>query len=335
MIHRVAMLVVFLLLGAAAPAPTAEKLNAYMNWTLHGQHGPWFVAKARGYFSQAGIEMNIQRGYGSADTVKKVLTGVADVGLADPLPIIIAVAEGQPVKAFMGGFMVEPCVLHSAAEHGNVRGPKDMEGKSMGGPPADVCITLLRAVMEKAGADFSKVRVENMDAPTRIPMLAAGRIDAAADFIGSEILWEKALRAGGKRRVGFRYDQFIEKYGLMAVVGEKTIKEKPEVVRGITLALLRGFQDHLKDPEMAANTILQAHPELDRDYVHSSARALLDIVWDETTRAKGIGILNSAKMRSTIEISAKYWKLPRKPAPEEVFTNQYIEWAHAQPQGQR
>ncbi len=335
MILRIAMLVVGLLMGAAQAAPAAEKLNAYMNWTLHGQHGPWFVAKARGYFGQAGIDVTIQRGYGSADTVKKVLTGVADVGFTDPLPIIIAVAEGQPIKAVMGGFMVEPCVLHSAAEQGNVRGPKDMEGKSMGGPPADVCIMLLRAAMEKAGADYSKVRIENMDAPTRIPMLAAGRIDAAADFVGSEILWEKALRAAGKRRVGFRYDQYIEKYGLMVVVGEKMIKEKPEVVRGMTLALLRGFQDHVKDPEMAANTILQAYPELDRDYVHSSAGALLDVMWDETTRAKGIGILNPAKMRSTIEISAKYWKLPRKPAPEEVFTNEYIEWAHGQLKGQR
>ncbi len=335
MMLKIAILVVFLLVGAAEPALAAEKLNAYMNWTLHGQHGPWFVAKAKGYFGQAGLDVNIQRGYGSGDTVKKVLTGVADVGFADPLPIIIAVAEGQPIKAIMGGFMVEPCVLHSAAEHGNVRGTKDMEGKSMGGPPADVCITLLRAAMEKAGADFSKVRVENMDAPTRIPMLAAGRIDAAADFVGSEILWEKALRAAGKRRVGFRYDQYIEKYGLMVVVGEKMIKEKLDVVRGMTLALLRGFQDHLKDPEMAANTILQAHPELDRDYVHSSARALLDVVWDETTRAKGLGILDSAKMRNTIEISAKYWKLSRKPAPEDVFTNQYIEWAHARLKDQR
>lgn len=327
---RAATVVFCLFVLAVQPAAPAERLNAYMNWTIHGQHGPWFVAKAKGYFSQAGLDVNIQRGYGSADTVKKVLTGVADVGFTDPLPIIMAIAEGQPIKAIMGGFMVEPCVLHSAAEHGNIKGPKDMEGKSIGGPPGDICIILLRAVMEKVGADFSKVKVENMDAPTRIPMVAAGRIDAAGDFVGSQILWEKAIRAAGKRRVSWRYDQFIEKYGLMVVVGEKLIKEKPEVVRGMTLALLRGFQDHLKDPEMAANSVLQVHPELDKDYIQSSARALQDVVWDDTTRTKGIGILDADKMRNTVEITAKYWKLPRKPNPEEVFTNEFIQWAHTQ-----
>ena len=314
----------------ASPVHAAEKLNAFMNWTLHGQHAPWFVAKARGYFAQAGLDVNIQRGFGSGDTVKKLLTGVADIGLADPLPIILAVAEGQPIKAIMGGFTLEPCVLYSAADKGNVHVPKDMEGKSMGGPPADNCLILLRAVMEKAGADYSKVKIENMDPPTRIPMLAAGRIDAAADFTGSEILWSKALREAGKQVVTMPYAPYVSKYGLMVAVADRTIKEKPDVLRRVTLALLRGYQDQLKDPDAAAATLLAAHPELDRDYVVSSARTLLNLVWDETTRAKGLGVLNPAKMQSTIAITATFWKLPRTPAPEEVFTNEFIEWAHAQ-----
>jgi NitT/TauT family transport system substrate-binding protein len=312
------------------PVAAAESLNVYMNWTIHGQHGPWFVAKSKGYFSEAGLDVNIQRGYGSGDTVKKVIAGVADIGFTDPVPIILAISEGQPIRAFFGGFMTEPCVLHSAAENGNIRGPKELEGKIMGGPPGDICIILLRAVMEKAGADYTKVKIENMDAPTRLPMLATGRIDAAADFTGSEILWEKGLTSAGKRRVSWRYNQFIEKYGLMVVAHEKTIKQKPETLRKLTLALLRGYQDHVKDPEMAASLVLQAHPELDRDYVRSSARALLDTVWDETTRSKGIGILNPDKMQGTVDIVDRYWKLPRKPSTSEVFTNEFIEWAHGQ-----
>jgi hypothetical protein len=57
---------------------------------------------------------------------------------------------------------------------------------------------------------------------------------------------------------------------------------------------------------------------------------LQGVVWDETTRSKGIGILDAGKMRNTIEITAKYWKLARKPAAEEIFTNDFIQWAHTQ-----
>jgi NitT/TauT family transport system substrate-binding protein len=330
MVRVMLLLAVLILVLPPGYAVAGEKLNIFMNFTIEGQHAPWFVAKAKGYFSEGGLDVTIQRGYGSVDTVKKVLTGVADIGFADPVPIITAVAEGQPVKAIMGGYVKEPCALYSAAEDANIRTPKEMEGRTIGGPPGDICIILLQAVMEKAGADFAKVKVQNMDAPTRIPMLAAGRIDAAGSFYEKEVMFEKAIKGAGKKMVTWRYDQFIEKYSVMVVVSDKMIKEKPDVLRKFTLALLRGYQDHLKDPDAAAATIMQAHPEFDRDYIYSSARALLDIVWDETTRAKGIGVLDAGKMRNTIDVSAKYWKLPRKPAPEEVFTNEFIQWAHAQ-----
>lgn len=330
MLRGIAVCTTLLMVLLAGPASAAEKLNIFMNFTIEGQHAPWFVAKAKGYFSEAGLDVNIQRGFGSVDTVKKVLTGVADIGFADPIPIIQAVAEGQPVKAIMGGYVKEPCALYSVAEYANIKSPKEMEGRTIGGPPGDICIVLLQAVMERAGADFSKVKVQNMDAPTRIPMLAAGRIDAAGSFYEKEVMFEKAIAGTGKKMVTWRYDQFIDKYSVMVVVGDKMIKEKPDLLRKFTLALLRGYQDHLKDPAAAAATIMQAHPEFDKDYITSSARALLDIVWDDTTRAKGIGMLDAGKMRNTIEVTARYWKLPRKPAPEEIFTNEFIQWAHAQ-----
>src|SRR3954468_10060426 len=90
-----------------------EKIVLLMNFTIQGDHGPFFVAKEKGYFKQAGLDVDIQRGFGSADTVKKIVAGAADVGFADPVPLIQAVAEGQQVKAIMGGYMMEPCALYS------------------------------------------------------------------------------------------------------------------------------------------------------------------------------------------------------------------------------
>jgi NitT/TauT family transport system substrate-binding protein len=314
---------------APAPATAAEKLTVLMNFTIQGDHGPFFVAKAKGYFSGAGLDVDVQRGFGSADTAKKIVTGAADIGFADPVPIVQAVAEGQQVKAIMGGYMQEPCALYSVAEGGNIKTPKEMEGRTIGGPPGDICIILLQAVMEKAGADFSKVKVQSMDAPTRIPLLSAGRIDAAGSFFEKEVLFDKAIRAAGKTMVTWPYSKFIEKYSVMTIAGPKLLG-KPDVLRRFTLALLRGYQDAVKDPDAAAATIMRMHPEFDRDYIHASSRTIGNVVWDETTKAKGLGVLNAAKMAETIELTAKYWKLGRKPAPGEIFTNEYIEWAHAQ-----
>src|SRR3954471_13915263 len=322
--------VAFAALVFATSAAAQEKLNVFMNWTIHGGHGPWFIAKQKGYFAAEGLDVNISRGFGSGDTVKKVITGVADIGYTDPVPIVQAIAEGQPIKVFMGGYMSEPCTVHSAREGGNITNPKALEGKIFAGPPGDACIILLPAVMQRAGAAASKVKIENMDAPARLPMMAAGRIDAAADFSGAEILWEKGLKQAGKSLVSFSYDKYIEKYGLMLIASDKMIKERPETLRKVSLALLRGYQDHIKDPDAAAAAILQAHPELDKDYIYASSRNLTNLIWDETTRAKGVGVISKAKMQSTIDLINQYWKLPKKVEPDDVYTNSFVEWGHGQ-----
>ena len=306
----------------------AEKLNVIMNFTIEGQHAPWFVAKSKGYFDAAGLDVTISRGYGSADTVKKVLTGVADIGFADPVPVIMAVAEGQPVKAIMGGYMQEPCALYSTREGANITSPKMMEGKTIGGPAGDICIILLQAVMERAGADFSKVTVQNMDAATRIPMLATGKIDALGSFYEKDVLVANGLKAAGKSPVSWHYDQFIAKYSAMVVTGTKMIEGKPDILEKFVAALVRGYQDTVKDPAAAGEIIMKLHPEFDRSYILGSAQALMGVMWDDTARAKGIGVLDAAKMQQTIDITAKYWKLPRVPKPEEIFTNDFVSAAH-------
>src|SRR6516225_5417661 len=276
-------------LGSSA-AFAQEKIVALMNFTIQGDHGPFFIASDKGYFRQAGLDVDIQRGFGSADTVKKVVAGAADIGFADPVPLIQAVAEGQRVKAIMGGYMQEPCALYSTAQDANLKLPKEMEGRSIGGPPGDICIILLQPVMERAGADFSKVKVQNMDAPTRIPLLAAGRIDAAGSFSEKEVLFEKAIKAAGKTMVTWPYSKYIDKYSVMTIVGPRMLA-KPDTLRNFTLALLKGYEDAIRGPEAAATTILKAHPEFDRDYIVASAKTIDRVVWDSTTRAKGLGVL--------------------------------------------
>lgn len=306
-----------------------EKIVVLMNFTIQGDHGPFFIAKDKGYFKEMGLDVDIQRGFGSGDTVKKVVAGAADIGFADPVPVIQSVAEGQQVKAIMGGYMQEPCALYSTAEGANIKTPKEMEGRSIGGPPGDICIVLLQPVMERAGADFSKVTIQSMDAPTRLPLLATGKIDAAGSFSEKEVLFEKAIKLAGKTMVTWPYSKYIEKYSVMTIAGPKMLA-KPETLRKFTLALLRGYEDAIKDPDAAAATILKLHPEFDRDYIVSSAKTIDRVVWDPTTRSKGLGVLDAKKMQSTIDLTAKYWKLPKQPAPAEIFTNEFIEWAHSQ-----
>jgi ABC-type nitrate/sulfonate/bicarbonate transport system substrate-binding protein len=134
------------------------------------------------------------------------------------------------------------------------------------------------------------------------------------------VLFDKAIKAAGKTMVTWPYSKYIDKYSVMTIVGPKMLA-KPDTLRKFTLALLKGYDDAVREPEAAAATILKSHPEFDRDYIVASAKTIDRAVWDSTTRSKGLGMLDATKMAATIDLTAKYWTLPRKPAPTEIYTN--------------
>ena len=94
-----ALLAVFLgltgLLSFTSSARAAEKveegsLTIRLDFIVGGEHAPWFVAWEKGFYSKRGLSVKIQPGAGSADTIRAIGTGLADVGFADMATTIVA-----------------------------------------------------------------------------------------------------------------------------------------------------------------------------------------------------------------------------------------------------
>jgi len=230
----------------------------------------------------------------------------------------------------MGYFVQEMCATYSSAEDGNVRKPKDLEGQTWGGPPGDVCTIMLPALAEKAGFDLGKVKHTQMDAPQRLPLLAAGKITVTGSFFDKDILFKKALEKAGKTMVSFRYAGHLPMYSNSVTVHQRTLDARPDVVQKVLVGLLKGFKFTLNNPDEAAAVVIKLHPEIDKDYARASVDTLRDAIWDETTKAKGIGIIDPKKMQATRDTVVKYWKLKTEPPLDKIFTSQFIEAAHRQ-----
>ena len=306
----------------------ADKVTIVLDFTISGYHAPFFVAQDKGYFKQAGLDVTITRGYGSGDTVKKLASGAIDVGFHHPAPLIMANTEGANLRIVMGYFNQEMCATYSAVEHANVRTPKDIEGKIWGGPPGDVCTIMLPALAERTGFDVNKVKMQQMDAPQRLPLLAAGRITVTGSFYDKDVLFKKALEQSGKTMVTMRYAPYIALYSNAIVVSQTMIDAKPAVVEKVVVALLKGFKDTVANPDEAARIVSKLYPEVDKEYVRSSVDSLLEGMWDETSKAKGIGTIDAKKMQGTRDIVVKHWKLKTEPPVESLFTNRFVEAAH-------
>jgi NitT/TauT family transport system substrate-binding protein len=307
--------------------PALTPVTVGLDFTISGYHAPWFVAKEKGYFAKEGLEVRINRGYSSGDTVKKLVTGIIDVGFAHPAHVILAADEDEGLKIVMGYFVNEMCTIYSYVERGNIRSPRDLPGKRWGAPAGDVCAMLLQPLAEQTGFDYDRIQFINMDAASRIPALVEGHIDATGSFWDKDILFGQAGRQAGLSLVTVRFARYLPLYSNSVITTNRLIREKPQVVGGVVRALVRGLDFTLQNPEEAAQIVLKHRPELDPEYVRFSASILAEATSDDTTRAHGRGVINPDKMAQTIKTIARFWNIENLPAPQRVYTNRFVKQA--------
>ena len=84
----------------AGVAQAADDVSVQLDWLVRGNHAMFFVARDKGYFSQAGINVTaIRKGTGSTDALKLVANGNADFGFADLPTLQVGRSQKLPVVA--------------------------------------------------------------------------------------------------------------------------------------------------------------------------------------------------------------------------------------------
>src|SRR5260221_6952053 len=128
---RLAALCAAALALATAPLAVAQdKVSVRLNWYVGGLHVPFYYGKDRGIYAAEGIDLTINEGRGSANTVQVVAAGSDTFGLADSSSVILTASKGADVKSVMSLLNTTGFSVVSLAEAG-IKTPKDLEGKKV------------------------------------------------------------------------------------------------------------------------------------------------------------------------------------------------------------
>src|SRR5437879_7182319 len=224
---------VLALTGAPAAQPT-QKLVFALNWFAVGDHAAYWVALDRGYYKSRGLDVELQNSKGSGDSIAKIDTGRADLGLADAVVVIPRVAQGARIKIVGAVFDLTPLNIWTRKDTGIAR-PKDLEGKTLAAPPGDAQRQLFPAFAKLNGIDEARVQWVNIEPAAKFVALAEKRADAVPDYTTGQPFWEKAV--GAQNLVRMPWSQFgFDTYSMSIVASEKTINERPKVLRDFVAA---------------------------------------------------------------------------------------------------
>jgi NitT/TauT family transport system substrate-binding protein len=118
------LLILSLSLAASGAALAADAVTFRLNWYLGGLHVPFYYGVEKGFFKAEGINLTINEGRGSANTVQVVAAGSDTFGMADSSSVISLIAKGGEIKSVMTVLSSTGFSVVSLASSG-IKTPKD------------------------------------------------------------------------------------------------------------------------------------------------------------------------------------------------------------------
>jgi len=190
----------------------------------------------------------------STDSLKLLAAGRADMAVVDIHDLGLAREAGSDVVGV--GALVQRPLAAVIARAGDIRRPRDLEGKRVGvtGLPSDEAV--LRAIMENDGGDYDRVKKVTIGF-SAVPSLIAGKVDAVVAFWNAEGV---ALRERGVKTTEFRVDDYgAPRYPeLVLVVNRSTLRKHGDLVDSMLEAIEKGTFDALHDRKGTIKKLVDA-----------------------------------------------------------------------------
>jgi NitT/TauT family transport system substrate-binding protein len=257
----------------ALPSATQRPLvpiELAMGYIPSVQFAPFYVALERGYFKEAGLDVVFRYGFES-DLLKLVGTNQLPFMIGSGEEVILGRSQGLPVRYVMRWYRKFPVVLFAKAAKG-IESPLDLVGKSVGIPGLyGASYVGWQALVYASGLDPARVNLQSIGF-AQASAVSEDRVDAALDYIVNGPV--QLQQAGQEVTILPVYD-YIDLPSNGIITNDQTIKERPDLVRGLVSAVTRGLADTLADPDSAFEISIAAVPEAGGPQIKAS-RAVFD-----------------------------------------------------------
>jgi NitT/TauT family transport system substrate-binding protein len=291
-----------------------------MNWYLGGLHVPFYYGKERGFYSAEGIDLTLNEGRGSANTVQVVAAGSDTFGLADSSSVIVTASKGADVKSVMSLLNSTGFAVISMASTG-IRTPKDLEGKRLAVSPGDPLGQLFQAVAAVNKLDMSKISLVQVDPAAKVVSVLERKADALLGGADDQYF---LIKQRGIEPAALRFaDHGANIVGMTVLTKGELIKSKPDLVRRFVRASARSWEEAKKNPGAAVDAALKVKPDLNRQ--STLDQLMVDIELLDSQHSKGrIGWGAQADWDQTLTLLKKYRGLETSQPWTAFHTNEFV-----------
>lgn len=293
-----------------------------LDWVFQGPNSGFMMARERGFYAEAGLDVDIGAGRGSGSTAQLIASKAAQFGFADGYVVGNSISRGMDIRQVAGIFRRNPGAV-IVLDESDIRSPRDLEGKSIGITTGSAQFQQWPAFMRGHGLNASRIRVVTMDPAAPAPALLNGQVPAIAGFAQGFV---PMLELRGNRRVRlFWYaDAGVTAVSNGIIVHNDLIRADPDLVRRFVRATLRGFLHARQNPDEVPGVVRRYLDTADPAIV----RRELELSWESwvtpNTANRPLGWSSEEDWAATVEVLRSFGGVTTPLEARQLFTNDFV-----------
>src|SRR5262245_6128549 len=299
-----------------------EKITFLLDFTPYGKHAPVFAALEKGFWKDAGFDVTIVKGEGSATTISSYAAGTVDFAFSDTPTLILARSKGALIKV--------AAIIHDKSlyafgtlEENNIKTPQDLKSKRIGSSVGDANRVMFPAFAKLNGIDPDAVRWIDMTPPARVASLVLGQVDAVVLFLTEAPTFSAKAKEAGKHWRDFPYaDYGLDLYSHGLLARDDLITKQPDRVKRFIESTMKAWAWSIENPQEALAAFLKHNPAVDPDQAREHFRIAIKHLLTDTAKREGIGYIDAEKMRRTVDFVSQYFNIKGVSA-DDVYTNRF------------
>lgn len=249
------------------PAKENQKITVLLDWLPNTNHTGLYVAKDKGFYAEEGLDVEIAQP-GDGGTAQLIAAGKGDFGVSYQEEVTVARSKDIPIVALAAVIQHNTSGFASPADK-NIKTPADFEGKTYGGWGSPAETAMIKALMEKYNADADKVNMVNIGSADFFTS-----VEKDVDF--AWIFWGWTGIEADVRNFDLNFiklkdeHEALDFYTPVLIANEDMISKNPDLVKKFLQATAKGYELAIKNPDEAAQILLDNVPELNPELVNAS-----------------------------------------------------------------
>jgi NitT/TauT family transport system substrate-binding protein len=305
--------------GAEAQAqPALKKVSFLTNYVFHGRHSPFFVGLEKGFYKDAGFDVQISPATGSGFVVTAVDAGKADYGMAEASSVVQAVAKGAKVKGFTVFMDVTTSGLAALQPYPT---PESVNSKKIAASQTDSARVILPIIYEMRGLDPAGLNWQASDPGVYFSLLLSGQVDLITASIDGDVPALARVASSQGKQVHFSsfpewgYDVF----GYFLVASREKLERDPEEAKKFAEATAKAVRYATENPEETARIMVKHNQTLNYDTTLAQWQQSIKAINTAYVAQHGYGAATEDRLQRTIELVQKALKIDTRLAPGDVY----------------